>query len=209
MKQLSLNDFKKYIENGSVVIDTRTATEFTAGFIPGAIFIGLDGKMEEWASVILPKDKSILLITPLGKEIIVEQQFINCGFTLIEGNLEGGFETWRNAGEKVDLVIDIEPDELAMDLPFDSNLTVIDVRSFEEFSNGHVKDAVNLPLKEMNDVAQLADFEENQNLYIHCGSGYRSVIAASLLKREGYVSVRNILGGFEKMQEEPNIPIQK
>ena len=76
------------------------------------------------------------------------------------------------------------------------------MRSSEEYLKGHVKDAVNLPLNEMSDVAQIADFEEHQNLYIHSETGYRSVIAASLLKREGYYSVRNILGGFEKMQHE-------
>lgn len=209
MSQLKINDFKKKIEEGSIIVDTRPVAEFTSGFIPGAIFIGMEGNFEEWASALLPKDKSILLVTYVGNEEEAEKSLSQCGFNKIAGSLEGGFDTWSNSGEKIDLIIDIEPDELGMDLPFDNNLTVLDVRTFEEFSKGHVKDAVNLPLNEMNDVAQLADFEEHQNLYIHCAGGYRSVIAASLLKREGYFSVRNILGGFEKMQLEKSIPMQK
>lgn len=209
MSQLKINVFKKKIEEGAIIVDTRPATEFTTGFIPGAIFIGMEGKFEEWASALLPRDNSILLVAAVGNEEEAEKRLLKCGFNKIAGSLEGGFDTWRNAGEKIDLIIDIEPDELGMDIPFDNNLTVLDVRTFEEFSKGHVKDAVNLPLNEMNDVAQLADFEENQNLYIHCAGGYRSVIAASLLKREGYFSVRNILGGFEKMQLEKSIPLQK
>lgn len=209
MSQLKINDFKKKIEEGSIIVDTRPAAEFTSGFIPGAIFIGMEGNFEEWASALLPKDKSILIVNFIGNEEEAEKRLSQCGFNKIAGSLEGGFDTWRNSGEKIDLIIDIEPDELGMDLPFDNNLTVLDVRTFEEFSKGHVKDAVNLPLNEMNDVAQLADFEEHQNLYIHCAGGYRSVIAASLLKREGYFSVRNILGGFEKMQLEKSIPMQK
>ena len=209
MSQLKINVFKKKIEEGAIIVDTRPATEFTTGFIPGAIFIGMEGKFEEWASALLPRDNPILLVAAVGNEEEAEKRLLKCGFNKIAGSLAGGFDTWRNAGEKIDLIIDIEPDELGMDIPFDNNLTVLDVRTFEEFSKGHVKDAVNLPLNEMNDVAQLADFEENQNLYIHCAGGYRSVIAASLLKREGYFSVRNILGGFEKMQLEKSIPLQK
>lgn len=209
MRQLKLNEFKLKIEQGATILDTRQASEFTAGYIPGSIFIGMEGNFEQWASALLPRDKSIILINSEGKENEVEKILAECNFKNIEGSLGGGFDTWRNAGENIDLIIDIEPDELGMDLPFDNNLTVLDVRTFEEFSKGHVKDAVNLPLSEMNDVAQLADFEEHQNLYIHCAGGYRSVIAASLLKREGYYSVRNILGGYEKMLHEKSIPLQK
>ena len=197
MKQLKINGFKKKIEEGSIIVDTRPATEFTDGFIPGAIFIGLEGNLQEWSSALLSKEKSIIMISSEGKEEMAEKMLFQCGFKHIDGILEGGFGTWRNAGEKVDLIIDIDPDELGMDLPFDNNIVVLDVRTFDEYSKNHVKGAMNLPLNEMSDVAQIADFEENQNLYIHSESGYRSVIAASLLKREGYYSVRNILGGFE------------
>ncbi|MEO6949744.1 MAG: rhodanese-like domain-containing protein [Ginsengibacter sp.] len=209
MKHLKIDEFKQNITDGSVVIDTRDAVEFTQGFVTGAIFIGLEGNFEEWAAALLPREKSIILIAPVGKEEVAEKKLFQIGFLKIEGFLQGGFDTWLKAGERVDMVIDIEPDELGMDLPFDNHIVVVDVRSFDEYSKSHVKDSMNLPLGEMNDVAQIADLEENQNLYIYSESGYRSVIAASLLKREGYYSVRNILGGFGNIQHEKSIPLQK
>jgi rhodanese-related sulfurtransferase len=81
------------------------------------------------------------------------------------------------------------------------NLTVLDVRKETEFGEGHIKGAVNLPLAEMTDVVQLAQFEDTQNLYVHCAGGYRSVIAASLLKREGVHNHRNIIGGWGKIKQ--------
>ena len=107
------------------------------------------------------------------------------------------------------MIIDVEPDELAMDIPHDANLQVVDVRRETEFAEGHVKGAINMPLNEMNDVALIADFEENQNLYIHCGGGYRSVIACSLMKSHGLHNLRNVVGGWDKIKEEKTIKVVK
>jgi len=119
--------------------------------------------------------------------------------------LKGGFETYSKAGEKIDMIIDIEADELAMDIPHDPQLLVLDVRRQAEFNNGHIVNAMNLPLHEMIDPALLANFEDHQNVYIHCAGGYRSVIAASLLKRQGFHNVRNVLGGWDKIKLEDKI----
>ena len=131
------------------------------------------------------------------------------GFSNIKGYLEGGFESWKKAGEKTDLIIEVEPDELAMDLPFDENLVVIDVRKEVEFADGHVKGAVNIPLGNMVDPGSMADIEDTDNLYLHCGSGFRSVVAASLLKRQGIHNLRNVVGGWSKIKEESGIKTEK
>jgi len=107
------------------------------------------------------------------------------------------------------LIIDVEADELAMDLPFDDRLVVVDVRKPAEFAEGHVKDAVNIPLDEMKDPAVLANLEEDQNIYVHCAGGYRSVIATSLMKRQGIHNLRNVTGGWGKIKEEGKIPKEK
>jgi rhodanese-related sulfurtransferase len=125
------------------------------------------------------------------------------------GYLDGGFETWKSAGEPIDIIVDIEPDELMMDIPFDPNLLVVDVRKEAEFGDGHLPDAHNLPLDTMNDIVELANLEETQNLYVHCAGGYRSVIACSLLKRHGFHNIRNVLGGWEKIKELENVKIVK
>ncbi len=124
-------------------------------------------------------------------------------------SLKGGFEAWKNASEDIDLIIEVEPDELAIDIKHDPKLTVVDVRRETEFGEGHIKNAINLPLSEMTDVAQIATLDDNQNLYIHCAGGYRSIIASSLIKRQGYQNLRNVIGGFDKIKEEKDIEIDK
>jgi len=206
---LSIKEFKTKTENGSIILDTRPSSEFTNGFIPGSVFIGLEGRFAEWAGNLLSFNESMVLVTPEGKEEETLVRLARVGFDKVEGFLKGGFEAWEKAGEKTDMIINIEADELAMDIPFDDNLTVLDVRKYTEYAEGHVKNAVNLPLAEMRDVAQIAQFEENQNIYIHCESGYRSVIAASLLKRQDYHNLRNILGGWVKIKEQKSISVEK
>lgn len=206
---LSLEAFKLRIQDDVTVLDVRHAMEFTEAFIPGSIFIGLEGRFAEWAGSLLPFDKPLLLVAPVGKERESVIRLSRVGFDKMEGFLEGGFETWKNAGEKTDMIINVEPDELVMDIPFDPNLVVVDVRRTAEFADGHLKDALNLPLNEMTDIAELAQFDEHQNLYIHCAGGYRSVIASSLLKSQGVHNLRNINGGWDKLKEEEKISIVK
>lgn len=205
---LSIIEFKKMQED-MLVLDTRHATVFTKGFIPGSIFIGLEGRFAEWAGSILSFDKPMILVTEPGKEEETVIRLSRVGFNKMQGYLKGGFETWTNNGEAIDMIIDVEADELAMDIPHDPNLVVVDVRRETEFADGHIKDAQNLPLNEMNDVLNLAHFEDNQNLYIHCAGGYRSVIASSLLKREGVHNLRNVLGGWNKIKEQKDIKVEK
>lgn len=206
---LSTTDFKKLMDENVLILDTRNAAVFTKGFVPGSIFIGLEGRFAEWAGSLLSFDNPMILVTEPGKEEESVIRLSRVGFDKMQGYLEGGFEAWQAAGEPVDLIIDVEADELAMDLPHDPNLVVVDVRRETEFADGHVKDAQNLPLNEMNDVVNLAFFEDNQNLYVHCAGGYRSVIASSLLKREGVHNLRNVLGGWGKIREQKNIKTEK
>ena len=204
---LSINEFKTAVENGAIILDTRNATIFTEGFIPGSISIGLEGRFAEWAGNVLPFDNAIVLVTEIGKEEETVIRLSRVGFEKMEGCLNGGFEAWLNAGEKTDMIIDIEADELMMDLPHDPNLIVLDVRKETEFADGHLENALNLPLQEMTDLLQLAQFEDNQNIYVHCAGGYRSVIAASLLKRQGINNLRNVLGGWAKIKEQEKAKI--
>ena len=206
---LNVKELKQKIKEDVLVLDTRSAAEFSNGFIPGCLFIGLEGRFAEWAGSILSFDQRVVLITDPEKEEEAIVRLARVGFNNVEGYLKGGFESWKKAGEKIDMIIDVEADELAMDIPFDENLVVVDVRKENEFAEGHVKDAMNLPLNNMTDIAQIAQLEENQNIYIHCESGYRSLIAASILKKEGYHNLRNIVGGWLKIKEQKNIKIEK
>ncbi len=206
---LSVNDFKASTTEDTIILDTRNANLFSQGFIPGSISIGLEGRFAEWAGSILPFESPILLVTETGKEKETIVRLARVGFDNVKGYLEGGFENWKNAGEEIDMIIDIEADELMMDIPYDTNLVIIDVRRTTEYADGHLKNAINIPLIELTDPASMANLEETQNLYIHCAGGYRSVIASSLLKRQGIHNLKNIEGGWGKIKEQEKAEIIK
>jgi len=209
LKALTVDQFRQMIDQGAVVLDTRGAKCFMEGFIPGSVFIGLEGKFAEWAGSLLSFDDTLILVTEKGQERETITRLARVGFSKIDGFLEVGFPAWRDAVGKIDMIIEVEADELAMDIPFDENLVVVDVRKEVEFANGHVKDAVNIPLSNMVDLANIAQVEDTDNLYLYCGSGYRSTIAASLLKRQEIHNLRNVVGGWEKIKEENRIKTEK
>ncbi len=209
MRALSVEEFKNLVTDDMIILDTRNATVFTQGFVPGSISIGLEGRFAEWAGSLLSFDAPMLLITDPGKEKETIVRLARVGFDKVKGYLNGGYEAWKNAGEEIDMIIDVEADELMMDMPHDENLVVLDVRRPTEYADGHLKDAVNIPLNDMNDPGSMANLEEEQNLYVHCAGGYRSVIAASLLKRQGIHNLRNVLGGWGKIKEQEKAEIVK
>jgi glyoxylase-like metal-dependent hydrolase (beta-lactamase superfamily II)/rhodanese-related sulfurtransferase len=205
LKALTVASFKEQITTFEpVILDTRNATLFTQGFIPGAISIGLEGRFAEFAGSILPFDKAILLVCEPGTEKESIVRLARVGFENMIGHVAGGFDAWTKAGEPIDLIIDVEADELAMDIPFDPNMVIVDVRKTSEFDKGHIKEALTIPLDELTDPASMANFDDNQNIYIHCAGGYRSVIASSLIKRQGIHNIRNVVGGFKAISELPD-----
>ena len=186
-------------DDATILLDTRLAVDFTNGFIPGSIFIGLEGRFAEWAGSLLPFDKQIVLVTEIDKEKETITRLARVGFEKIVGYLDGGFNSWQTAGEKIDLLIDVEADELAMDIPFDEKLIVVDVRKELEYADGHLKQSINIPLDDMMDPASMVNLEDDQNIYVHCAGGYRSTIASSLLKRQGIHNIRNVIGGWKNI----------
>ncbi len=206
---LPVNAFREKINAGAIVLDTRRADVFTHGFVPGSISIGLEGRFAEWAGSLLPFNQPLVLVTDEGQEKETIIRLARVGLDKVEGYLQGGFSAWKESGETVDMIIDIEPDEMMMDIPFDPNLVIMDVRKPAEFADGHLKDAVNIPLTDMKDPESLSNISESSNLYIHCAAGYRSVIASSLLKRQGFHNLRNVTGGWSKIKEQEKAVIVK
>lgn len=198
---LSIEAFKEKTKAHAIILDTRNSNQFTEGFVPGSISIGLDGRFAEWAGGLLPFDQPIILVTEAGKEKESIIRLARVGFDKMEGYLDGGYEAWKRVGEKIDLIIDVEVDEMAMDISFDPNMVIVDVRKETEYADGHVKEAINIPLNDLMDPGSMANMEDQHNIYVHCAGGYRSVIASSLIKRQGIHNIRNVVGGFEKIKE--------
>lgn len=210
MTALSLSKLKKIMSDDNVIIlDTRHTEEFMEGFVPGSVSIALNGRFADWAGSLLSFDAPMLLITEPGKEKESIIRLARVGLDKVQGYLDGGYNAWKKSGEQTDMIVNVEADELLMDMLFDKNLVVIDVRKPSEFAEGHLKDAVNIPLSEMTDPGSMANIEDHHNLYIHCGGGYRSVIASSLLKRQGIHNLRNVSGGWNKIKEQEKVEIVK
>jgi hydroxyacylglutathione hydrolase len=209
LRALKVAEFKEMMNQDMVILDTRNSEEFMNGFVPGSVSIGLDGRFAEWAGSLLSFDSPMLLVTDPGKEKESIIRLARVGLDKVQGFLDGGYEAWKRSGEESDIIINVEADELMMDIPFDENLVVVDVRKPNEFAEGHLKEAINIPLSDMIDPGNLANIEDHHNLYVHCAGGYRSVIASSLLKRQGIHNLRNVSGGFNKIKEQEKVEIVK
>lgn len=204
---LDIETFKEKVKAGAWIVDTRAPEVFTERFIPGSVNIGLKGRFAEWAGQLLPFDQPVVLVTAPGEEKESIVRLARVGFNNVAGYLEGGLKAWQEAGEKTDLIINVDVEELALDIPFDTHLRVIDVRKPSEFDGGHVEGAIHIALGDMTDPARLAGIEDEHNLYVHCQSGYRSAIACSLIKKQGFHNLRNVTGGFKAIKEKSDIKI--
>lgn len=183
------------------IVDTRSSSAFLEGFIPGSIFIGLTEQFEKIADKVLPRNQEIIILSEEGKEKETIERLINAGFENVSGFIAGGLNAWKENSWANDIVIEIEPDELMMDIPFDENLMIIDVRDEEEFDTDHFEGAENLPLSKLSDPGAISMIEDQHNVYILSQNGYRSLIAASILKREGLHNIRTVQGGWNEVKK--------
>ena len=199
--ELSLAQFLELSKEDSVqIIDTRTDVEFLQGYIPGSIHIGLDEIKTLNALKIIEHDCPIILVCSQGTEAILIKRFELLGYTQVKGYLLGGFSTWSDADQKIDLIIEVEVDELAMDIPFDEYLMVLDIRAEEVYDKGHIKDAMHLPLIEFGDPGAMSELDEHFNIYIIDDLGKQLLLAASVLKRQGIHNIRIVKDGWDAVE---------
>ncbi len=187
-------------ETGALVLDTRKPEDFAQGFIPNAINIGIDGGFAPWVGTLIPDIKQqILLVTDQGREEEVVTRLARVGYDYTIGYLQGGFAAWQNAGKEIDAIISISPAAFEQRYQLDNSLKVVDVRKPSEYQSEHVATASNTPLDSLNDY--LAEIPKDQPVYLHCAGGYRSMIAASILKARGYNNLVNVQEGFKGISE--------
>ncbi|WP_273444677.1 MBL fold metallo-hydrolase [Neolewinella agarilytica] len=196
---LSVRAFKAaWAEEEALVIDARKKEDFAKGFIPGSIFIGLDGTFAPWVGLLVPDlQQSILFIANPGDEEEVVTRLARVGYDNAIGYLEGGFEAWEQAGEDVDNIQQISAVKFA-DMATDT-LDVIDVRKASEYAAEHLVLAKNFPLDTINQT--MSELNPAQQYYLHCAGGYRSLITASILRARGFRNLVNVQGGFDALKE--------
>ncbi|WP_375252279.1 MBL fold metallo-hydrolase [Dokdonia donghaensis] len=186
-------------ETGAIVLDVRHQDEFAKGHIPRSIFIGLKGGFAPWVGALIADVKQpILLVTESGKEEEAVTRLSRVGFDNTLGYLKGGFDAWKKEALEYDTVSSITAAQFKSDLE-KSKKPVYDVRKESEYLSERVKDAHLTPLDFLNN--HLAEFPENDTFYVHCAGGYRSMIAASILKSRGIHNLIDVKGGFKAIKE--------
>ena len=184
-------------ETGALMLDTRNADDFAKGFIPNSINIGLEGNFAQWVGEMIPDVKQeILLITYPGKEEEAITRLSRVGYDNTIGYLKNGFNSWKEQHKEIDSISRITPKQF--EAMYSNNPVVIDVRKKSEFDSEHVINAINVPLNEIN--KNLSSFPKNKFFVLHCAGGYRSMIAASILKQRGWEDFVDVAGGFKEMK---------
>ena len=197
---LSVRAFKAAWEGeNALVIDTRHEEVYSKGFIPGSIFIGLDGQFAPWVGALVPDlNQPILFICEPGREEEVVVRLARVGYDNPIGYLEGGFEAWKKAGEDVDTIEEVTAEEFAKIFK-NEKVNVLDVRKVSEFNEQHIQGAISFPLDFINQ--NFSQLDRNKKYYVHCKGGYRSLIAVSILRSRGFEQLVNIRGGFDALKE--------
>jgi glyoxylase-like metal-dependent hydrolase (beta-lactamase superfamily II)/rhodanese-related sulfurtransferase len=185
-------------ETNALVLDTRNGNEFAKGFIPNSVNIGLDGNFAQMVGdLVLDIKQSLLIVAESGKEDESIIRLSRIGFDNVVGFLEGGISTWKNADKELEQIERISAKEMESRLK-SRKILVVDVRRKSEFDSEHIVDALNIPLREIND--HLAQLPKETPFIIHCAGGYRSMIAASILKQRGWNNFVDVAGGFNEIK---------
>ena len=181
-------------QSGAIILDVRHQDTFAEGHIPQSIFIGIDGGFAPWVGALIGDvEQPILLVTPEGREEETVTRLARVGFDNTLGYLDGSLEAWKKAGKATDSVEGIDTTEMKT-LSEKESLTVFDVRKPGEYLSEHLPDAKNTPLDFINE--HMNEFPTGSPFYMHCAGGYRSMIAASILKSRGIHNLIDVRGGF-------------
>lgn len=195
---LSLEEFKKEVESGALILDVRTQGEFIKGFIPNSLFIGLNGTFAMWVGALIKDiNQKIVLIAPEGQEEETVKRLSRVGYDNTVGYLNGGIASWNDTLNSITSVSADEVETKAKDIH------IVDVRKQGEYESEHLENVTHYALDFMND--DLSKLDKNKEYYVHCAGGYRSVIAISLLMQNGYTKLIDIAGGYGALKN-TNIP---
>lgn len=187
----------------AVILDTRNSAQFCKGFIPNSINIGLDGQFAPWLGALIPDvNQKIIIVAEEGQEDETIIRMARIGYDQVVGYLNGGFASWKNENNPVDSINRISAETFEKQWNDEQDL-IIDVRRSSEFQSEHLLHAENFPLDYFNE--HLAEIPKDKHFYMHCAGGYRSMIAASILKSRGWNNFSEVDGGFEAIKK-TNLP---
>lgn len=186
-------------ETSALILDTRNAQTFTAGFVPNSINIAIDGSFAPWVGAMIPDIKQeILLVTDQGREEEVITRLARVGYDFTIGYLKGGIAAWKAAGKELDQIESISVEE-TLNRAQSGEGEIIDVRKNSEYLSEHIVDVENAPLDLINE--SMLKINKEKTYFVHCASGYRSMIFISTLRARGYENLIDVQGGFKAIKE--------
>ncbi|WP_299115054.1 rhodanese-like domain-containing protein [uncultured Winogradskyella sp.] len=192
---LSADKFEALANHESaLVLDVRPQADYIKGHIPNSIFIGLNGQFAPWVGALITDIKQpIVLVVPEGKESEAVTRLSRVGYDNTLGYLEGGIESWKTSGRDIETLESISAEIFAERVKNDA-INILDVRKDGEYNSSHLENAQHFALDFINE--NMGQVDKNKKYHIHCAGGYRSVIAASILKARGFSNLVDIAGGF-------------
>jgi len=185
-------------ETQALIIDTRKPQDFNKGFIPNSVNISIDGSFATWVGTLIPSVKQeLLIVADEGREAEVITRLARVGYDNTLGYLKGGFDAWKASNKDIDQIHSVSVEELA-EINKKEKVNIIDARKASEYSSEHVVDAMNAPLDFIND--SMTKIDKDKKYYVHCASGYRSMVFISILKARGYNNLIDVAGGFNALK---------
>jgi len=203
-KPLMVDEFESFIMKGALVLDTRDAAEYEKASVAGSLNIGLNGTFAGWVGTLVHIENPLVLVTTEGKEAETVLRLSRVGYENVKGFLTGGIDSWVAAGKPVQQVNSVQPASL-LDVQREHRGVIVDVRKDGEYEKGHITDVLHIPLAGIDDAMKKMD--KSGTYYIHCAGGYRSMMAVSMMKANGFKNVFNVCGGFSKIKES-GIPVE-
>ncbi len=202
LQEMDANEFESAAnEYEALVLDTRHPQVFAKGHIPNSINIGLDGDFAPWVGALITDLKQpLLILADDQREEEAVTRLARVGYDNAIGYLEGGFKSWKQSGKECDSIESISPNQFAH-IYEEGKTKVVDLRKPGEYESEHIQGAENIPLDFIN--SEMDKFTGSEKTYIHCAGGYRSMIAASILKARGLNHIVDITGGFDQLKETP------
>lgn len=205
-RALSVEELIALRDSDAVLLDTRSPEDFALGFIPDSINIGLDGQFATWVGTLLPMNRTIVVIAPEGRE---EESITRCarvGYDRIGGWLEGGFAAWKQSGNEVDTFGRYDAKELDAMMRSENPPLVLDVRKPGERQTKRIAGAEFISLNALE--SRLGELDASgRKVVVHCAGGYRSAMAASILKKHGIADVDDLRGGIGAWEKE-GLPVE-
>lgn len=195
-KALSVDEFSALTNTDAIILDTRTPDEYETGTVPSAINIGLNGQYAPWVGSLIDAKSGLLLIANEGKEEEAVVRLARIGYENVKGFLNGGMNAWKEAGKDVQITNSVDAEEFAKKYKNDN---VIDVRNTGEWNSGVIENAQLISLNVLEN--NITSLDKNKHYFVHCAGGYRSMMAASILKKNGFLHITNVRGGITKIKE--------